>query len=140
MGDLVSKEDLHAGKNFALLHTGAMFRLIADDKIKLALDTIPETLLMDLSRLELLSIEYKHAVKGAAFLVTAVHNLAPMNQEKTKLLEDLAAHIIVSRDFDAIQADFRASLVGVLPDAADRLCQTLSSCIENEEDSVRMLM
>jgi hypothetical protein len=140
-------EDLRSGKAFVAVHTAAVFSLVSDP-VAVTPNTVPETLLFDVSRLALLHREFNRIVDGITMLLTANHAVVGSerhpSKEQREVLTDLASLIIDGSDFEAIAASFSAKLdsAGVLADpvARGKLFKVLSSCIGNRDDSVRKLM
>ncbi len=119
-------EDLKGGRGFESVHMTAMFLYVS----AATEETVPETLLFDVHRLDAMQLEYRRIVDGATTLVAAHHALVGdgvATAEQRASLDAIAEVVVAALPLDECLAQH-------VPSAADR------GRILNPSDAVRRLM
>ena len=143
IGDLVGGQR----RAFVHVHSLALFTLVAGP-VAPTVETVPETLIFDLSRLSVARVEYNRIVDGSTMLLTAAQavNGRGDNALVGGVLNDLAGMVVAPGDIDfgSITTSFCKKLdtAGLLTDPAARakLLRALSTTIGNPSDAVRALV
>ncbi len=149
----ITIQDILSGKKqtFVSVHSAAMLALITNDEI-IAADNVPETLLFDVNRLNVIRRDFKRNVDGTVLLTMANHAIIGSDRQPTpekrllfkKLLTNLSELVNGDSDFDSIIDTFCLELdsANVLTGKMERegFLTSLKAGIEKSDDNVRKLM
>ena len=144
IGDLVGGQR----RAFVHVHSLALFTLVAGP-VAPTVETVPETLIFDLSRLSVARVEYNRIVDGSTMLLTAAQAVNGSGDKALVggVLNDLADMVAAQGggiDFGSITTSFCEKLdtAGLLtdPTARAKLLCALSTTIGNPSNAVRGLV
>jgi hypothetical protein len=119
-------EDLKGGKGFESVHMTAMFLYVSASATATE-ETVPETLLFDVHRIDDMQLEYRRIVDGSTALVAACHATGVATAEQRASLAAIAEVVVAALPLDECLAQH-------VPSAADR------DRILNPSEAVRRLM
>ena len=122
-------EDLKGGKGFESVHMTAMFLYVSASATATE-ETVPETLLFDVHRIDDMQLEYRRIVDGSTALVAACYAIVGTGvatAEQRASLAAIAEVVVAALPLDECLAQH-------VPSAADR------GRILNPSEAVRRLM
>ena len=125
---------------FVRVHTASMVRLVTTTaQAAPTVETVPETLQLDVHRLCLMQIEFRYLTLAATVLLATTHALAAHAEERARLEAAVVAHRPETSDQEALLDAIEAALAP-LDEATRRVARCVVHQSTSPTDPVRRLL